>query len=476
MDVSTFFKLGKTQSELDFVNIDPHRDTPVFVDPYALEIKRDEWSTHCADHLRSFFTSVIEALRTDNIVRARHLTRHLGEARETFLGVSKGLPQGRGLGPYKSGELLTALAESRAVKTGVLTDLAEAELFIKGIGRDIISDLTTNIIRGPLIAYTKAQCELLGIPLVDNCSVGPTWNFARENWDQDYHQLPKLHGMPFILVPKYSVRKSLSLDSQEFYNHHMIEFLQSEYLAASSSLVYTLKSGRRRVYKKDVKERHPFIKDDLADFVKKHPSVLQLYRDLKGAQGALEAADLEEHFDEKAFAEALSVALASIPSGNEAATCYHSFMIGVIEFLFYPSLIYPVKENEIHDGRKRIDIKYTNAADSGFFHRVLTAPQTRAINIMVECKNYTKELKNPELDQMSSRFGHTRSFFGILCCRKVEDKNLIAKRCKDTSLDNRGFVLVIDDEDIKLLLYHVVHGHRKKIDRELQRRFDYLLT
>ncbi len=476
MDVSKSFNLGKTQAELDFVNIDPCKDTPVFVDPYALEIKGDEWSTLCADHLRSFFTAVLEALKTNKMSRAQHLTNHLGEAGETYLGVSKGRPQGRGLGPSKSGDLLSALAASRAVQTGVLSDLAEAELFIRGIGRDIISDLTTNIIRSPLIAYTQSQCELHGIPIISNCSVGPTWDATTENWIQAYQSLPRIQGSPIILVPKYSVRRSLSLDSQEFYNHHMIEFLQQEYLAASSSLVHTLQSGRRRVYKKDVKKRHPFIKDDMADFVKKNPKVLEQYRELKGAQGALGSSDFDETFDEMTFATALSVTLASIPAGNDAATQYHSFMTGVLEFLFYPALIYPVKEKEIHEGRKRIDIKYTNAAERGFFERLLKAPQTRAINVMVECKNYSKEIKNPELDQMGGRFGHTRGFFGILCCRHIDDKKLFAKRCKDTALDTRGYILALDDADITGFLSLVASGSRRNIDRELQQKLDALLN
>ena len=73
MDISRYFNLGKTQAELDFVNIDTERDTPVFVDPYALEIKDDEWSNDCADHIRSFFQEVLDAIRAGNTTRALHL-------------------------------------------------------------------------------------------------------------------------------------------------------------------------------------------------------------------------------------------------------------------------------------------------------------------------------------------------------------------------------------------------------------------
>jgi len=449
MDISRYFNLGKTQAKLDFVNVDTDKDTPVFVDPYALEIKDDEWSNRCADHIRSFFHQVLEAIRTGNAQRALHLLSHLHEARETYLGVSRGRPQGRGIGSGHADQLLAALQESRAVQTGLLSDLAEAELFIADIGRDKVSDLTTNIIRGPLVEYTAGQCALHGIDLQNVNTAGPIWEPVSANWVQRPQALPVMEGRPVILVPKYSVRRRLSLDSQEFYNKQMIEFLAAEYLQASSALVHTLRNGTRRVYKKDVKERHPFIKDDLAEFVRQHPHVLESYKQLKGAQGPLSASDLDEDFDERAFAGALIGALPTIPAGGAAATRYHNFMIEALSFLFFPGMITPIKEAEIHEWRKRIDIKYTNSGTGPFFGRVLQAAQTRAIGVSVECKNYSTDPENPELDQLSSRFSHARGFFGFMCCRTLQNRALITARCRDTARDGRGFVLVLDDEEVR---------------------------
>jgi len=476
MKIANHFRLAKTQAELDFVNIDVRHDTPVFVDPYAIEIRNDEWSALCGDHLRSFFSSVLEALRTNHESRALQLVSHLQEPRETFLGVSKGKPQGRGLGAFQGNQLLDALARSRAVETGVLSDIAEAELFVEGIGPDKMSDLTTNIIRGPLIDYTVAQCNLHNIPVHAGCSVGAVWDPARETWRQQYHSLPKIGNQPIILVPKYSVRQRLSIDGQEFYNHHMVEFLQAEHISVNSSLVHVLRSGERVVYKKDVKQQHPFIKNDLADFVRKNPTVLAQYKRLKGASGTMTIRDFDESFDENAFAEALLESLRGVRPGNDDAGRYHSLMIGVLEFLFFPSLIYPFKEHEINEGRKRIDIKYTNAARSGFFFRMLQSPQARAISVFVECKNYSKDLANPELDQLSGRFGLTRGFFGLLCCRSFSDKRLFEARCRDTAKDQHHFIIVLDDDDIAGMLTAISTGRRRNIDVVLQRKFDYLCS
>jgi hypothetical protein len=272
------------------------------------------------------------------------------------------------------------------------------------------------------------------------------------------------------------VRKKLSLDSQEFYNHHMIEFLKEEYTVPNSGLAYVLKSGRLKVNKKDVKAKHPFIKDDLAEFVSKHPEVLEKYKELKGARGPLGPEVLDEDFDERAFAGALIKVLQKIPLGPAAASEYHSFMIGVLSFLFFPGLICPIKEFEIHSGRKRIDIRFTNSGDRGFFQTIIQSPQTRAISVPVECKNYSSEIANPELDQITGRFGHTRGFFGMICCRSMDNKHKFIERCRDAALDSRGYVIPLDDEDIIQMLTAISNDNRKAIESFLRARFDRLIS
>lgn len=471
MDFSQFFALDKTQAELDFVNVDPERDTRVFVDPYALEVKDDQWSNRCANHIRSFFQAVVHSIRNGDEERAMHLLSNLHESQETFLGLSKGVPRGRGIGSENAEQLYAALAGSRAIQTGVISDLAEAELFIPGIGRDKISDLTTNIIRGPLIEYTAEQCELHGVALQEAVVAGPIWEPAREDWVQRTHALPIVQGRPIILVPKYSVRRRLSLDSREFYDKHFVSFLQAEYQKAAGSLVRVLK-----VTKKEVKERHPFSKDDLAAFALNNPHVLQTYRDLAKLRGPLEADDLDEGFDERRFADQLSTALRQIPTGRDNASNYHKLIIGLLSFLFFPGLIEPVKEAEIHEGRKRLDIRFTNAAATPFFNRILTAAQTRALTVPVECKNYSEDLGNPEFDQLSGRFGHTRGFFGFLCCRSTENKDRMSATCRDTALDGRGYIIVLSDDDLCGMLAAVAEGNRSMIDAILNTRLALLIA
>ena len=473
---STTFNIPGSQATLDFVDVELNTDTPLYLDPYAIQIKRDDWSIKCGDHIRSFFNELLDALRANNLRRATHLLQNLHEPNETRFGVSKGTPNGRAIGREKAQSFAEAIRRSRAFLTGNLSDMSEAELFVKFIGPDTISDMVTNVLRGLLAKYTLDQCNIYAVPTQPVATLGPVWNSENLDWESNILDLPIHDNKPILLVPKYSVRRSLSLNSQEFWNHHMTEFLQQEYLQAGGALVQTFKNGKQKVFKKDVQAIHPKVKNGLADFVSQHPEVLATYKRLKGAEGPLSNDELslimdDRYFDETIFASSLIQRLGDIQTGNASATTYHNISMGICTFLFYPRLSVPIKEAEIHEGRKRIDFKFNNAATIGFFHTMLQNPNTRSIDIPFECKNYSKEIANPELDQLAGRFSLHRGKLGFLLCREMDNKARFIQRCRDTVRDDRGYIIVFDDEDLIHMLTLVANGRRESIDRFLQSRF-----
>ena len=84
-------------------------------------------------------------------------------------------------------------------------------------------------------------------------------------------------------------------------------------------------------------------------------------------------------------------------------------------------------------------------------------------------------MENPELDQLSSRFAPNRGKVGIIVCRKFANRALWTKRCKDTAVESRGFILTLDDDD----LADLVHAKRTTMDFSefhlLKRQFDLLV-
>ena len=310
------------------------------------------------------------------------------------------------------------------------------------------------------------------MPISTNIALSPVWDPNREDWIQSPHETIVIDRKPVILVPKFSVRRVLTLNSQEFYNDFMINYLQQEYFRSAQGLARVLRSGERAPpYKKDVKEKHPKSKPALAAFAEQHPDVLAQYKRLAGAKGVLEAGEIEPNFDECAYAGELRAELGRIGVGNAHASEYHRYCIGALTFLLFPELIRPVKEREIDQGRKRIDFSYTNAARDGFFDMALKSQQMRAIEIPVECKNYTQDIANPELDQLTGRFSHVRGFLGILCCRSFDDKRRFIDRCKDSATHRGHYVVVFDDADIDIMLRNVEQSDREQNDRFLRQRF-----
>jgi hypothetical protein len=277
-------------------------------------------------------------------------------------------------------------------------------------------------------------------------------------------------------VPKASVRWSLAFSHQEYYNKFVLEFLQAENLRQDTALVEILRNGRRRVTKKSLMEVHPLAKTFLAEFSEQNPQVLENYKRILSVSNGLRNSELDEELDEPAFAQALIDSLAQINPGNATATQFHSFMVGTLEFIFYPDLIYPVREDEINEGRKRIDISYTNNASTGFFFRRRTESRANASKVMVECKNYQKEMANPELDQLAGRFSDTRGRLGFLIGRSFDNRHRFIARCRDTAKANNGFIIALVDRDIGSFLSLIKDNQRAMLDRELERRFAELIN
>ncbi|MCX5889041.1 MAG: hypothetical protein NTY36_06265 [Deltaproteobacteria bacterium] len=463
---SQAFELGKSQAELDFVDIPLNADVPLFIDPFAISQRLDQWSQKAHRTLIGFFQTIVDSIRSGSDDRARTLLLHLREPNETHLGLSSGRPQGAGIGPQQAEEIFEALRHSEAVKTGFLSSLEECELMIDGIGRDKISDLTTNIIRYHLADYSYSQCQLHEIP-TQKKPLPACYDLESQRWSSNYLELPVWEGKPLLLVPKAIFRFSPAYNHQKYYNHFVLDFLQFEHLSDSSSLVHTFRNGKRRVYKKDLKQLYPCTKDFLYDFSLKHPDVLEQYREkLKGLENRDEGCELDID-DEPVIATSLAKVLQSIPPGSETASDYHRLMVGIVEFLFFPKLLCPIKEKEIHQGRKRIDIQMENGARSGIFYRLHDIQHIPCSYVPFECKNYQTDIANPEIDQLAGRFSVNRGKVGFLCCRQFENRNLFLNRCKDTFTDGRGLLLPLDDKIILTFLELIKNRKRDGIDQHL---------
>jgi hypothetical protein len=161
------------------------------------------------------------------------------------------------------------------------------------------------------------------------------------------------------------------------------------------------------------------------------------------------------------------VTLGKIPPGMRTAGRYHKFILGCLTFVFYPELTNPIKEHELNQGRKRVDIKFTNVAEIGFFQRMAENANTRSSNVFIECKNYSSDLGNPEIDQLLARFDLRRGKIGFILCRTLVNAHLMLERCRDAARSDQGFAIVLTDDKVQRILNFVAEGKRDNISNYL---------
>ncbi len=482
MKISKLFGITKSQHELDFVDVDVGVDTPLFLDPYFIAKNDFPLANEAHLSLSSFFECLLSALKEGRMADAEELFSHLGETNEICLGFSQAMPQGKGMGPSDATKIFKSLKNSRAFKTGVMEDIEDCRIFVKNVDKDKMSDMTANIIKKQLIEYTQAQCAIWGIKLTHGVPSGYYWDRNTCSWDNNYTEMLVVEGRKILLVPKRIVSFATEYTPQKYMQHFVLNFLQNEHLKFNGPLVQHRKDKTHTpfVTKKSIREYNDLDraidKNWLASFTEKHPEVFKDFRKKTRARiSPVSNTDLSAESIQD-ICSFLIDQLKTIPMGSENATKYHRTIVGVLELLFYPFLCNPKIEHEIHEGRKRIDIVFDNCAETGFFFRLCNTHSIPAQFIMVECKNYSRDIANPELDQIGGRFSPHRGQMGIIACRSAEDMDALIKRCSDTYKDSRGLIVPLVDDDFVELLRHKSCCNDQAIDNFIQSRFHMIAS
>lgn len=478
MRVSEYYSLNRTQASLDFLDVDIYNDIKLYIDPYSFNIISSEFSDKCIFKIQDYFNTLLTYIRSNETVKARIMLQQLREPNETHLGMSKEVSKGRGLGPYLATKILHTLSMSEAVKTGLIQNIEESALMIEGISYDIISDIVTNIIREELIEYTQEMCELYSIPLESNIASGPIWDTTTKQWINRLVSLPKTDSGALLLIPKAIIRKKANYDVNEYYSHYVLDYLRTEEFSANSNLIEILKNGRQRITNKTLEAKYGSARKQVSiTQTLRKPEILNNYRISKeqNISSPLEHEELciEENSPSINYTQILSE-LKAIPTGTADADRYEKKIEELLTSIFSPDLMYPKAQHRIHEGRKRIDITYANIAQDGFFYWLMV--NYPASHIFIECKNYSVDLSNPEFDQLSGRFSPSRGKFGFLVCRKNDNKDAVLKRCQDTARDDRGFIILLEDEDFEELInLRRSINYRDDLFTYLKNKFDALI-
>lgn len=207
---SDYFDVSaKTLKRHGAFNVSLINDLPVFVDPFLLfnSDKPEYQSLH--ESIITYLTFLREM--SDQGPISRGLLRHwflFPEVKQNWLGYSKTGNSGSGLGSKFASALNESLATifknfgAEQITKG--SHLEKLCLVKDGVGKDNISDFTTNLIKGFLCEYTQAFAkESIDRRRTKEVSVKHAqFDYKARRWVSKRYRLPYIDGDYVLLTPR----------------------------------------------------------------------------------------------------------------------------------------------------------------------------------------------------------------------------------------------------------------------------------
>jgi len=232
----------KIKGPVPFVDVETSTDNDLYLDPRAVRRATGPQpyvkdALHCADT----FLGVIVTSVINGDPDGEEVLQRFKEPWETRLGMAeKGFAGHGGAEDIGSRIWGTMTGDVEAlVRIGVLHQLEDLALFVRGVDKDITSDVTTRIMYGPLADFTAEMVARFPEFTANGEHVETfrkqVWNPVTSDWELRDVTLPVVNGKELLLVPKNWVRKNLLMSAGRFYDTTVLSFAQLEQAAVASN-------------------------------------------------------------------------------------------------------------------------------------------------------------------------------------------------------------------------------------------------
>lgn len=235
---STEFGIASRSSDDDWFDTILNTDTRLFVDLFLIfkEPSDSPWATahgRIVAHFDLCFQLIVQGNLNPASVPFKKALDLLSfpEPAELCLGFTSTGIRGSGSGRGYANLIASAMVD--AVTRGVkeLTHFEELGILNEGIGADRISDITCNVLKRDLIAYTQSICKKHNLP-TRPCNVWAAgYDDRRLRWTSDEVELPwnVYTGNPVILVPKRFLRELPSINDRDWWSWYENERLREDF-------------------------------------------------------------------------------------------------------------------------------------------------------------------------------------------------------------------------------------------------------
>lgn len=206
MKFSTFFKIKLTETD-DWFDPELSSDTPLFLDPALLIHEEGDWSNaHAAicEHFAYCYEEIKAEERSNTANSEITELLSFSEPYEVGLGYTNSGTFGAGTSKGHANKLRDALLILHQLELSAPEHIEEFQIIHKGIGFDLISDISINIIKPLLIGYTQEICKRFSIPMKYHTLRNAAVDLQKKKWESHKVMLPTnpYTGKPILLIPK----------------------------------------------------------------------------------------------------------------------------------------------------------------------------------------------------------------------------------------------------------------------------------
>ncbi len=269
-------------------NISPYVDLPLFIDPFLLFTSdKLEYQGLHAEIIRylGFLRDKSEnGTINDGLLKAWYCFH---EVHQNCFGFCESGNRGVGLGLGFAAALSQNLAElfkdfgKEHVTRG--SHLEKLMLIRSGVGKDKISDFTTNLIKGFLVRYTEAFAKK-HVPSTKRRRVSVShveFDYVRGAWKSDFFDLPWLNGDYILLTPEDILTKDDTWINKEDLRNDFPQIRESiENDALRAQVNHYFESALKRDKDKRGRDKDPTVKQEreaVEATLRKFPELIDYY-------------------------------------------------------------------------------------------------------------------------------------------------------------------------------------------------------
>ncbi len=256
-------------------------DLPLFIDPFLLfnSAKPEYQALHSEilNYMRFLKSITLAESASPALVNSLFA---FPEVKQNWLGFSKSGNAGRGLGRDFAASLhtnfKTLFRNFGEEKISSSSHIEKLCLVRDGIGRDMISDFTTNLIKGFLGKYTedfaRKYLEPHQVRRVTLAKV--RFNYDTRSWSPETFDLPYLNGDFILLTPKDILTKDESWINRNDLYDRFIDIASS---IPDDALRTQLNSYLQNIFPSDVKKNKEDFVAAVSQAIVRYPEVLDYY-------------------------------------------------------------------------------------------------------------------------------------------------------------------------------------------------------